>query len=131
MLTIHSEVLFKKIDDVECLLHALLNYLIYGVFFLKIANFIGILPVGHVIPPLRHTPTPSEKIQLIRENETKLSYYTVGVDADYHLFTSILVHCIHVRVQSMQNLHIINISFSEHFLEDPDAVHYREVFTVY
>jgi hypothetical protein len=42
-LIICSEVLFKKIDYVECLLHALLNYLIFGVIFLKV-----------VFPKIRH-----------------------------------------------------------------------------
>ncbi len=36
ILIICSEVLFKKINYVECLLHALLIYLIFAVFFLKI-----------------------------------------------------------------------------------------------
>ncbi len=56
------EIVFKKIDYVECLLHAFLNYLIFGgdffqkSLFKKIphffagfrAGFTGILPVGPV-----------------------------------------------------------------------------------
>ena len=42
----------------------------------------------------------------------------------------LIMHCIHVRAQSMQNLDIINTSFSEHFSESPVRVHYRE-FLIY
>ena len=34
---------------------------------------------------------------------------------------------IHVRVQLIQNLHIMNTSYNEHFLNGPVSVHYREV----
>jgi hypothetical protein len=37
------------------------------------------------------------------------------------------MRCIHARVQSMQNLYIMNTFFSEHFLVGPVGVHYREV----
>ena len=37
------------------------------------------------------------------------------------------IHCIHVNAQSMQNLRIMNTSYSEHFLTGPVGVHYREV----
>jgi hypothetical protein len=37
------------------------------------------------------------------------------------------MHCIYVRVQSMWNLHKMNTSYSERFLDGPVGVHYREV----
>jgi hypothetical protein len=35
ILIIHSEVLFEKVDYVECLLHGLLNHLTFGIIFSK------------------------------------------------------------------------------------------------
>ena len=70
-LIICSEVLFNKIKYVECLLHALLNYLIFEVIFSKncfsknspffrrfLTGFTGISPVGHVIPTGRFPTGP-------------------------------------------------------------------------
>jgi hypothetical protein len=37
------------------------------------------------------------------------------------------MNCIHVTVELMQNLHILNTSYNQHFLHGPVSVHYREV----
>ena len=71
ILIICSHVLLEKLDYVECLLHALLNYLIFGVIFSKncfsknspffrwfLTGFTGISPVGHVIPTGRFPTGP-------------------------------------------------------------------------
>ncbi len=44
-----------------------------------------------------------------------------------HQLVILIIDCIHVRVQSMQILHIINNSSNEHFWEGPLSVHCREV----
>jgi len=56
---ISPEVLFKKIDYVECLLHTLLNYLIFGVIFSKnrFSKTNAIFsPIEHMIPTGRTGP---------------------------------------------------------------------------
>jgi hypothetical protein len=64
ILIICSKILCKKIDYVECLLHALLNYLIFWVMFSKncftkeFAIFSPVSPVGHVIPTGRFPTGP-------------------------------------------------------------------------